>query len=42
MEKKHELGRRAGVDAPIDGIAGVTLTAFQPARTLRAAATLRD
>ena len=42
MEKKRELVRRADVDALIDGIAGVTLTAFQPACTLRAAATLRD
>ena len=28
MEKKHELVRRADVDALIDGIAGVTLTAL--------------
>ena len=42
MEKKRELVRREDVDALIDGIAGVTLTAFQPACTPRAAATLRD
>ena len=34
MEKKRELVRRADVDALIDGIAGVTLTALSsmPAR----------
>ena len=34
MKKKHELVRRADVDALIDGIAGVTLTALSslPAR----------
>jgi hypothetical protein len=34
MEKKHELVRRADVDALIDGIAGITLTALSslPAR----------
>ena len=38
MEKKRELVRRADVDALIDGIAGVTLTAsVEPACAVRAA-----
>jgi len=37
MEKKRELVRRDDVDVLIDGIAGVTLTAVEPARAVRAA-----